>query len=119
MILSALCGGLWVSINWFAAELKVHQIQEEEKARRAKEAAPAPATSEDSETEVEAATSTASLTKQESIAEAVSHVVEPIQPVGELKHRVVDETPSLGAKSSVSTEDEWEKVSENENDKDK
>ena len=98
----------------------MHQIQEEEKARRAKEAAPAPATtSSDSETEVEAATSTASLTRQESIAEAVSHEVEPIQQVGELKHRVVEETPSLGTKSSVSTEDEWEKVSENENDKDK
>ncbi|EAA35074.1 hypothetical protein GE21DRAFT_2229 [Neurospora crassa] len=119
VILSALCGGLWGSINWFAAELKVHQIQEEEKARRAKEAAPTPVTSEDSETEVEAATSTASLTRQESIAEAVSHEVEPIQQIGELKHRVVEETPSLGTKSGVSTEDEWEKVSENENEKDK
>ncbi|EGZ76511.1 Pkr1-domain-containing protein [Neurospora tetrasperma FGSC 2509] len=119
VILSALCGGLWGSINWFAAELKVHQIQEEEKARRAKEAAPTPVTSEDSETEVEAATSTASLTRQGSIAEAVSHEVEPIQQIGELKHRVVEETPSLGTRSGVSTEDEWEKISENENEKDK
>lgn len=97
----------------------MHQIQEEEKAKRAKEAAPTPVTSEDSETEVEVATSTASLTRQESIAEAVSYEVEDIQQIGELKHRVIEETPSLGTKSGVSTEDEWEKVSENENEKDK
>ncbi|KAK5655444.1 hypothetical protein OQA88_5715 [Cercophora sp. LCS_1] len=122
VILSVLCGGLWAAINWFARELKEHQLQEEEKARRAKAAIP-PVVSEDSETEVEGtAASTGSIGRKEPPpkVEAISHEVEPVEAQGELKHRlVVEEALSQGAKSSVSTEDEWERVSENENDKDK
>ncbi|KAI5466422.1 ER protein Pkr1-domain-containing protein [Mariannaea sp. PMI_226] len=40
--------------------------------------------------------------------------LQPIEPRGEVKHR-----PGPGTQSSVSTEDEWEKVSEAENEKDK
>jgi hypothetical protein len=134
LVLSVLCGGLWAAINWFARELKQHQQQEEEKTRRAlasRVPPPAAATSsDDSETEVEAAgKSTASLrrgapaqgAKPAAAAAAVSTEVEPAEARGELKHRAVEETPSpsQGQKSSVSTEDEWEKVSENENEKDK
>jgi len=122
-ILSVLCGGLWWAINWFARELKEHQLQEEEKARRA-QAATIPVASEDSETEVEgAAEPRSSIAKKEpppQKAAAVSKEVEPVEAQGELKHRlVVEEALSQGTKSSVSTEDEWEKVSENENEKDK
>ncbi|KAK1758231.1 ER protein Pkr1-domain-containing protein [Echria macrotheca] len=122
LILSALSGGLWAAINWFARELKEHQQQEEEKARRAK-AAQIPVTSEDSETEVEGvAASSASITRREPPPKeaAVSKEVEAVEAQGELKHRLVpDDGQSQGAKSSVSTEDEWERVSENENEKDK
>ncbi|KAH6854606.1 ER protein Pkr1-domain-containing protein [Chaetomium sp. MPI-CAGE-AT-0009] len=131
LILSVLCGGLWGAINWFARELKAHQQEEEEKKRRAQKARsppprPAPS-SDDSETEVEAAKSTASLRRVPTVAAAaavttaaaVSTEVEPAETSGELKHRVAEELPSLsqGQKSAVSTEDEWEKVSENEKDK--
>ncbi|KAK0730797.1 Pkr1-domain-containing protein [Lasiosphaeris hirsuta] len=122
VVLSVLSGSLWAAINWFARELLEHQGQEEEKARHALAAAPLALNSEDSETEVEGTgASTASLGRGEpaAAASAVSHEVEPVEPAGELKHRLVLEEPSQGAKSSVSTEDEWEKVSENENEKDK
>jgi len=128
VILSALCGGLWVAINWFARELQTHQAQEEEeeRARRARSAAPVPATSDESETEVEGAAPTPSLrrsartaAKPAAVAVAVSKEVEPMEEHGELKHRAPAELSSQGTKSSVSTEDEWEKVSENENEKDK
>lgn len=47
--------------------------------------------------------------------------VEAIDAKGELKHRVASLSDSTGftSQSSVSTEDEWEKVSESENDKTK
>ena len=134
VVLSVLCGGLWAAINWFARELKAHQQQEEEdKKRRSPAARPPPPraapSSEDSETEVEAATSTASLRKVPTVAPAataakapvaVSTEVEPAEARGELKLRVAEEllpSPSQGQRSGVSTEDEWEKVSENEKDK--
>lgn len=37
IILSFLCGGLWWAINWFAAEVRVAQAQQEEQALREKE----------------------------------------------------------------------------------
>ncbi|OAQ96398.1 hypothetical protein LLEC1_03685 [Akanthomyces lecanii] len=47
--------------------------------------------------------------------------VEAVDVKGELKHRVASLSDSTGftSQSSVSTEDEWEKVSESENDKTK
>jgi hypothetical protein len=131
LILSVLCGGLWAAINWFARELNAHQQEEEEKKRRTLAARPPPprvASSDDSETEVEAATSTASLRKVPTVAPpaaakapaAVSTEVEPAEARGELKLRIAEEvlpSPSQGQRSGVSTEDEWEKVSENEKDK--
>ena len=125
LVLSVLCGGLWAAINWFARELKAHQQQEEDETKRRGARPPPPVahSSEDSETEVEGAkSSTASLRrgapKPPAAAPAVTTTdVEPAETRGELKHRVVDETPSLS--QGHNTEDEWEKVSENENDKDK
>ena len=135
VILSVLCGGLWAAINWFARELKQHQLQEEEKTRRAQAAAPPPVVSEDSDTEVEGtAAASAKRPRREKPAPApapasdpappselvaVSQGVEPVEAQEGLKHRATLEELSQGMKSSVSTEDEWEKVSENETDKDK
>lgn len=125
-VLSGLCGGLWWAINWFARELQEAQRREEQdKAKRG--GAPGtrgavPASSSDTETEVE--TAAAHVAAAAAAVAAASSEVEPIEKAGELKHRAaaVAEplTPSApSSKSGVSTEDEWEKVSENENEKDR
>jgi hypothetical protein len=119
VILSSLCGGLWWAVNWFAAELKAAEEREKkDKVRLARDAA-VPGT-DDSETEVE--TATAAGGKDKSVGGSGgsrSHEVEAVETRGELKHRVADVREISGTQSSVSTEDEWEKVSENENEKDK
>lgn len=133
VVLSAISGGLWWAINWFARELKIHQQQEEEKARRAEQTPTI--RSDDSETEVEGKPNVGTSKGRARAgvtgvgggldntlkAASASNEVEVVQKQGELKQRVAagDSSPSQGTKSSVSTEDEWEKVSENENEKDK
>jgi hypothetical protein len=112
IILSVLCGGLWSAINWFAAELKKEQAKEAEK--KAKEDAIARQTADDSdETEVEPMDTKV---RTPVVPVSASHEVELIEPSGELKQRA---ELSPGYKSGVSTEDEWEKVSEHETEKDK
>lgn len=131
-ILSGLCGGLWWAINWFARELQEAQRREEQdKAKRAAASGTrgaVPASSSDTETEVDTVaarvTAAAAVATAAATAAAASSVVEPVEKAGELKHRTaaVAEplTPSApSTKSGVSTEDEWEKVSENENEKDR
>ncbi|KAK5990868.1 V-type ATPase assembly factor pkr1 [Cladobotryum mycophilum] len=132
VVLSVLCAGLWWSINWFATELAAAQArEEEEKKRKEKENLPTAtgiAGSGDSDTEVE--TRPRSVNRSgggtgKAKRPAASADVEPLEHVGQVKQRGVggsgsSEGPSLlGTQSSVSTEDEWEKVSENENEKDK
>jgi hypothetical protein len=99
LILSFLSAGLWWAINWFVTELKAAQALEDEKKRRAKEEA------EDSETEAETVIDTGDVGSG-------SKEVEVLEKTGELKER-------FGSKSETenSTEDEWERVSENEKDK--
>ncbi|KAK2937781.1 V-type ATPase assembly factor Pkr1 [Fusarium oxysporum f. sp. vasinfectum] len=99
VILSILCGGLWWSVNWFAAELAIAQREQH------------------SETEVETTVpSKPSLVVATTSDVAVAAAgVEPLQTKGEVKQR----SGAAGTQSSVSTEDEWEKVSEAENEKDK
>ncbi|KAI0125746.1 ER protein Pkr1-domain-containing protein [Xylariales sp. AK1849] len=112
IILSAISGGLWSAINWFATELKKEQAREAEE--KAKADTIARQTADDSdETEVETID-----TKARSLAAPVSASkgVEVVEPAGELRQRP-EASPS--SKSGVSTEDEWEKVSENETEKDK
>lgn len=137
MVLSGLSGGLWWSINWFARELKIHQAQEEEKARRAKDT-PIGKTvlaTSDSETEVEASSSGKGRRQGSEPVKETDIAIEPVtgskeveilEQTGELKQRAAvsealsaSSQASSGSKSGVSTEDEWEKVSENENEKDK
>ncbi|KAK9421019.1 putative V-type ATPase assembly factor pkr1 [Seiridium unicorne] len=112
VILSFICGGLWAAINWFATELKKEQAKEAE--RKAQEEAKARQNADDSDdTEVEAVDSK---TKSSVAPVSASHEIEVTEQQGELKQRL-DTSP--GYKSGVSTEDEWEKVSENETEKDK
>ena len=111
VVLSVLCGGLWWSINWFAKEVLAAQ---EEQARKKRElegsggAAGAPGSkqeTEDSDTEVEGV----------QLKPRTAAGAEVREAIGELKQRGA----LTGTQSSVSTEDEWEKVSENEQEKDK
>ncbi|KAI0535710.1 ER protein Pkr1-domain-containing protein [Xylaria digitata] len=105
--LSLLSGGLWWAINWFATELNAAKAREEaDKART--EQGPTRQGTDDSETEVEAAVS-------KSNPNTGSNEVEPVAQSGDLKLRVKE--PLSESKSAASTEDEWEKVSENEKDK--
>jgi hypothetical protein len=103
LILSCLSAGLWWSINWFVAELRAAQAAEDEK-KRLDEAA---AGGDDTETEVE--------TVIDSGAKSESKEVEVVERKGELKDRGVG--GRSGSRSEISTEDEWERVSENEKDK--
>ena len=90
---------MWWAINWFAAEIKAGQLAEEEKQRRLDENA----LGEDTETEAE--------TVIETTDKSGSKEVEVVPQKGELIDRL------SGTKSEISTEDEWERVSENEKDK--
>ena len=117
IVLSSLCGGLWWAINWFARELKASQKREEQETARAARATSREAgQSSDSETEVETI-----ITRGKEKPVTGSKEVEPVEKKGELKHRTgpeVEASPST--RSGVSTdESDWEKVSENENEKDK
>ncbi|SPJ73255.1 related to PKR1 protein [Fusarium torulosum] len=119
-ILSVLCAGLWWSVNWFAAELAIAQREEREKEKREKQLQrEASGNDDDSETEVETpapnkappVVSTDATTSDVAAAAGL----EPLEAKGEVKQRA----GATGTQSSVSTEDEWEKVSEAENEKDK
>lgn len=119
IILSFLSAGLWYAINWFARELQAnHDAELKEQARAArKTAAKADLQTSDSEgTEVESFLTRTKTKAQPS--EAASKEVEVQDPAsGELKQRGLP--ASQGSKSSVSTEDEWDKVSEYESEKTK
>ncbi|KAE9381752.1 Pkr1-domain-containing protein [Stipitochalara longipes BDJ] len=102
VILSFLSAGLWWAINWFVAELKAAQAEEEEKKRRLEETGLGDDTETEAETVIDAGEPTLG-----------SKEVEVIERKGDLK----DRGGSGGSKSEISTEDEWERVSENEKDK--
>lgn len=116
VVLSILCAGLWWSINWFAAELAIAQ-EAQSKQKNQDDLAAANATtpraaSDDSDTEVEG----------HDVSDSVKHMadVEPVERRGQLKQRgAMAVPPAPPTQSSVSTEDEWEKVSESEQDKEK
>ncbi|RSM16117.1 hypothetical protein CDV31_004734 [Fusarium ambrosium] len=118
LVLSILCAGLWWS-----------REQREKEEREKREAAPDDTTTdeeEETETEVEKASvpaapvaavpSKAPPAKDSTTLDAAAAAgLEPVEPKGEVTQRVA----AGGTHSSVSTEDEWEKVSEAENEKDK
>lgn len=144
VFLSVISAGLWWSINWFAAELAAAKARGDipsgnegdqaaaassavgaHEQKRADHSAPLKAVEDGSDdTEVEGKTKKrAKKAKKASKGGAgvavPSKDIEVVEKKGELKHRGVSTLDSSGfiSQSSVSTEDEWEKVSENENDK--
>ncbi|PKS10557.1 hypothetical protein jhhlp_002311 [Lomentospora prolificans] len=134
IILSILCGGLWWSINWFAAELKIYQEREEREKRKIEaEAARDDAAGgssgdddddgqSDSETEVETSmTAPPRNIPTAGTPAAETQGAELVENAGEIRRRDAALARGIGpgTQSSVSTEDEWEKVSESENDKQK
>lgn len=117
IILSFLCAGLWWAINWFARELQANHDRElKEKARAArKTAARAQVDTSESETEVETFLTKVKTKNQPGAAASREVEIQDPTDAGELKQR--GPPASQGSKSSVSTEDEWEKVSEYESEK--
>ncbi|KAG4411010.1 hypothetical protein IFR04_015861 [Cadophora malorum] len=102
VILSLLSAGLWWSINWFVSELRAAQAAEDEKKRAFDEAKH----TDDTDTDAETVIGTGNI-------HFGSKEVEILEENGELK----DRGSTKGSKSETSTEDEWERVSENEKDK--
>ncbi|KAI6352976.1 hypothetical protein MCOR25_009237 [Pyricularia grisea] len=121
VVLSGLCGGLWWAINWFAREVKEAQRLEQLEKEKQRQA-PSALSSSDDETEVETTAPAPRPRKTPTAAAAAATTTQanPEETKGELKHRAAS-TPVTGpsasaasTKSGMSTEDEWEKVSESE-----
>ena len=100
LILSFLSASLWWGINWFVNEINIQKALEEERKQLEETAR-----GNDSETEAETVIDTRDPVSG-------SKEVEALERKGELKDR-----GRAGSKSEASTEDEWERVSENEKDK--
>ena len=116
LVLSVLSAGLWWGINWFVAELAIQKAKEvQEKREREAQAGVVGMSSSDSETEVEGATPAprSAAAKKSEVAKAPA---EPVEPAGEVRKRGggLSVPEDAMTQSSVSTEDEWEKVSESE-----
>lgn len=113
VVLSVLCGGLWWSINWFARELRIAQAAEEMKNKNKQlDEKKKGEASGSSDTEVEGRVTRRSARNKKNVAVAAAAAagdVEVVEKKGEVKQRPLTESVS-----SVSTEDEWERVSENE-----
>ena len=136
LILSTLCGGLWYSINWFAAELRVVQAkeQEAEKLRQRKHAGwrsrgeveDSAADDEGEETEVDErglagsmdeaglasisrGATTGNRTTAGGIARGATQAsgVDPAVGAAETRRRGLEDSDRSG---EVSTDSEWEKV---------
>jgi hypothetical protein len=121
LVLSVLCGGLWYSINWFATEIA--KEQQAQKAKDKKEKSPEPDNASDTETEsthpdavaepvvgATTASDTSQPQKYERPKDSSSGMLgSKLADSGELLRR----RRSLGESSGyVSTDSEWEKVSE-------
>lgn len=148
VILSVLSAGLWWSINWFATELAAAKARgdipsadgdgdpavadeskvTEQAVAAAAAAAASPKDNSDEDTEVEGRVKERARKSKKGRKGNVASVakssadVEAVDAKGELKHRVassLSDSTGFTSQSSASTEDEWEKVSENENDKTK
>ncbi|KAJ6445858.1 ER protein pkr1 domain-containing protein [Purpureocillium lavendulum] len=138
VVLSVLCAGLWWAVNWFAAELAVAQREqkrrdeeqeeeeEEQRQRRGDEKKTrrkdgAAAADDSSDTEVEAGRArTRGATAKKDQQQQKQQQQQQQQAGAELRQRAApgsgrtaNVSPS-GTQSSVSTEDEWEKVSGSE-----
>jgi len=139
LILSFLSGSLWFAINWFVNELAVHAEQEARKAEASSSGVGGGGggntqATDDSDTEVEGVAGGRVGVGKKGAAVGSSQVETPEQQRAvDLKRRTAaaaaaaaaaaesgpEDATNGGTQSSVSTEDEWEKVSGNENEKDK
>jgi len=119
VILSTLCGGLWVSINWFAKELQVAQAQAETEKEKQKQSQPGDkaadqkaaggdaGTETDTETEVEGGLKdrrSLRVKKQRSATPVDSKATARESAEGLMKRSVKD------LSGETSTDSEWEKV---------
>ncbi|KAK2032593.1 Pkr1-domain-containing protein [Colletotrichum zoysiae] len=103
LILSFLSGFLWFAINWFVNELAIHAEQEARKAEASSSGVGGNTqATDDSDTEVEGTAGGSVGVRKKGAAAGSSQ-----------------DATNGGTQSSASTEDEWEKVSGNENEKDK
>jgi hypothetical protein len=110
-VLSLICGGLWWAINWFVTELKIHEAAAKEKELREKDLARKVRASVES-----SGSDTDAQTIVEEVKGGGSNEVEMLPRGKGLVDRAKGESQER-SKSEISTEDEWEKVSENEKDK--
>jgi hypothetical protein len=129
LVLSALCGSLWYSINWFATEIaKEQQAQKERDKKKGKSPEPDASDTEtegpltDAPVESVAAETTSSGRDQEQGPNMINRHEKPQEssaalpePMGTDSSEALRRRRSLGDSSGyVSTDSEWEKVSEGE-----
>lgn len=107
VVLSALCGGLWWSINWFVAELREAKAKEDnEREKESSSKPPDPIETADSETETESVGQTPA-------PQAVETPGKTLKPHD--TDDVLTRRRSLGDSSGyISTDSEWEKVDESD-----
>ena len=123
LVLSLICGGLWTSINWFVTELtKQQQAQATEK----KEKSPEPDNASDTETEdappdapaefaepATASTTGSALSPNQRHEKPKDSASTHLEPKLAESNEALRRRRSLGESSGyVSTDSEWEKVSE-------
>lgn len=107
VILSCLSGGLWWAINWFVAEVRLHQAAEQQKQQAEQEA-------RGKDDHVTDSSDTDAETVIDANQTPATHLeVASRSAVAGLRER----EQTSRRKSGASTEDEWEKVSESEKDK--
>lgn len=107
LILSVICAGLWAAINWFANELRIEAQRVAEQDRLAREKSSDP--TNDSDTETELAPDPPVQETSIPSKSGPSHIHPDILSSADALRR----RRSLGDSSGyVSTDSEWEKVSE-------
>ncbi|KAI0574293.1 er membrane protein [Pyrenophora tritici-repentis] len=109
VILSVLCGGLWWSINWFAAEIKAAQAKEEE-AKRIREARRSGKDRGDAQAQAPVSTGSGGPTAASTTGTTTSLAA----PVDEAVKRRKGMGESTG---DISTDSEWDKLSEDSEDR--
>ena len=117
VVLSVLCGGLWYSINWFARELQAEKASAlaEDEMRRAKQKSRSPEPGSDTETETMPEPRIRTGKKPDAATASSLEDSDTLLKPRPLPHDQSGRRRSLGDSSGyVSTDSEWEKVSEGE-----
>jgi cytoskeletal protein RodZ len=106
VVLSLLCAGLWWAINWFAAELEAN--------RSTAEAPPNPSDPQRGEPDSEEQSGDDTETERERHPKSQTRPRDapPVLLAPDQAEALRRRTRSVGEGGEVSTEDEWEKVSE-------